>query len=99
MKPNKQVLSEILVDPVSLTQLPNEILEEGLNTHFNLRAGGTSNKNNKELSHFLKTFKPIDPALKSYARKIGSLPKPATDDSTIILDIEYDNSRYRMWAI
>ena len=90
MRPSEGVFREIIVDPVSLEAMPTADAEPFLNA----RSGGLTNKNDKEIMHFLKAFKPQDPRLSSYVRRIPVLPVPETAANTLILDIgcgPYDN--------
>lgn len=83
MKPDASLLKSILVDPVTLSPLEAPETDPFLDA----RVGGLSNKNEKEIHHFLKAYAPQNPSLASYLRRVPGLPKPSTDENSVILDI------------
>lgn len=83
MKPSDVQISRILADPVSL----RPSAEYQLEPYLDARVGGLSNKNDQEISHFVRAYAPRGAAETSYARRIKILPTPATESDSIILDI------------
>lgn len=87
MIPNNTILQSIMAHPVSLEPLPIHDINNTKNRYVNLRIGDISEKNQRELDHFIKTFRHIPAEQKSYADKISTITSPKTNQDTIILDI------------
>ena len=82
-----EAVGAILRDPVTLETVDAASVPSSSGKFLELRSGGLSRKNEREIEHFRRTFKPLPPFEKLYSRKISSLPAPETGPDTVVLDI------------
>ncbi len=89
-------LASLFVDPVTLDPL-EDLASHDRGTHFEFLPKGSlsySNKNEKELAHFKKTYRGAKAESDDYRQRINWIDHPELDGSEVVVDIgcgPYDN--------